>query len=116
MSNPAFICGGNEGLCGGAPWVLSRFHCLWCAVERDGIYRLVMGGYGSDRICEWCGTWFSDGQYCERIPEGERNRNREKVAAVKANPNVRRVENVLILAEEQYQRDDELLKEMEERA
>lgn len=77
----------------GGAWALNRFHCPWCDEERDSIVRLVFLGYeADDRVCEWCGTWFSGG-YQPRMPERERNENRELFAQAKADPMTRRVES-----------------------
>ena len=78
------ICGGGPGTCGGGEWRPIRTYCPWCMEERDGIQRIVFGGYGSDAVCGWCGTWYCDGEadLSKRIPAVRRDENRELVRRV----------------------------------
>jgi len=70
-------------ICGGGEWRLADVQCPFCDDAVPGIAREVFGGYGSDRVCGFCGTWIMDGEY-GRISQSERRANIEMVERVRA--------------------------------
>jgi len=62
-------------ICGGGIWELYDVPCPFCDDVVPGIFREVFDGYSYDMVCGFCGTWIMDGEYRDRMPESERNRN-----------------------------------------
>ena len=61
-------------ICGTEPYKPMKVNCPFCDDEVDGIGRIVFDGYGSDRICGFCGTHIQDGEYSPRQSQASRRK------------------------------------------